>query len=110
MKFLGIVVDHHLNWEEHMRQCKIKDVSALFALRSAGKLINEKTAKCYIMLQYTRIEVTELCYGILQIKLNIDQLAVLQTRATRIVADSNWIEHTPPIFKRLESLPIEKCM
>ena len=112
VKFLGIVVDHHLNWEEHIRQCKMKVVSALFALRSARKLINEETAK---MLYYALVY-PHLSYGILlwgsTYKTYIDQLVVLQKRAIRIVADSNWIEHTPPIFKRLdlEVLPIEKYM
>ncbi len=30
-----------------------------------------------------------------------------QNTATRIVADSNWIEHMPPVFKRLKVLPTE---
>ncbi len=88
------------------------EMSALFALRSARKLINEDTAKMlYYALVYPHLSYELLPWGS-PYKTYIDQLVVLQKRAIRIVADSNWIEHTPPIFKRLdlEVLPIEKYM
>ncbi len=37
VKFLGVFVDHHLSWSEHVKHCKTKIVSALYALKSARK-------------------------------------------------------------------------
>ena len=78
----------------------------LFTFRSARKLIDEATTKMlYYSLVYSHLNYGTLLWGSTY-KTYFDQLAVLQKRTIRIVADWNWIEHIPPMFKSLEVLPI----
>ncbi len=77
----------------------------MFALRSAGKLIEEETAK---RLYYALVH-PYLSYGTLlwdsTCKTNIDQLAILQKIGIKIVTDANLREHTSPIFGCSKFLP-----
>ncbi len=49
------------------------------------------------------------CFGVIVInKTYVNQIVVIQKRATRIVSILNWNEHPSPIFKKLGITPLEE--
>ncbi len=106
IKFLAIVVDETLRWDEHIKNVKAKIVSALFALISARRYLNNDIMRTlYYSLVYPHFT-----YGILlwctTYRTYLNQIQLLQ-KAICIVANANkWIEHTMPLLKQFHILPL----
>ena len=101
--FLGIILDQHLNWNEHINYtsinisryvgifCKLKHYLPLYTLRTL----------------YNSLVLPRLTYGILAWGTNQSHLFKLQKKAIRIVTNSKFNEHTEPLFKALNLLKLE---
>ena len=101
--FLGIILDQHLNWNEHINHtsitisryvgifCKLKHYLPLYILRTL----------------YNSLVLPQLTYRILAWGTNQLHLFKLQKKAIRIVTNSKFNEHTEPLFKALNLLKLE---
>ncbi len=104
VKFLGIIVDHNLNWCEYINHYKRKISSALFALGRAKQYMTEDSSK---LLYYTLVY--PYLYNGLHLwggafKTYLKSLIILQKRALQISANASRLEHTCPLFQRLHYL------
>ena len=101
--FLGVIIDEHLNWNDHINKvattisrcvgilCRLKHYLPLYTLRTL----------------YTSLILPHLTYGILIWGSNISRLFKLQKRAVRTITNSSYNAHTEPIFKSLNLLKIK---
>ncbi len=58
VNFLGVFVDQHLSCSKHVKHCKTKIVSTLYALKSSRKLLCENSSK----ILYYSLNHRHLCY------------------------------------------------
>ncbi len=108
VKFLGIFVDDKLNWYEHIKFCKQKIVSALYALKNCRQYLNADAAKIlYYSLIYPYLSNGIHLWGSTY-KTYLEQLIVLQKKAVRIIANADFREHSLPLFRQLGILPLSK--
>ena len=106
-KFLGITIDDSLKWHDHIKYCKNKLSSGLYAINSAKHLLSREHL---IKLYYTLID-PYLNYGlILWGSANISQIKkiqMMQNKAIRAITLSNYNCSVKPLFKQLHVLTIE---
>ena len=99
-KFLGIYIDEHLTWKEHLSQVNKKVSCALFSMKQVKHII---PVQCLKSLYHTLVN-SHLSYGILAWgnanKTSLKRTITLQKRAIRIVNDAKYNSHTEPLFKR----------
>ena len=101
VKFLGLNIDMHLNWQQHIQYCQKKIVSGLYALKASKRYLSRNNLR----LLYYSIVHPYLTYGILlwgsAYKKHLQKLIILQKKAIRIITKSEYNEHTPPLFKKV---------
>ena len=96
MKFLGLYIDKHLTWKEHINIICSKIARAIFAINRVKHFIPHKALKS---LYYTLIH-NHITYGIHAWgNGHTRKLDILQKRALRIINNKGYWSHTNPIFK-----------
>ena len=101
--FLGITLDEHLNWNNHIQKIcnKIsRNIGCLSKLKNYLPLFTLKLLYSSLILPYLQ-------YGILLWGFKCDRIFKLQKKAVRSITRSKYNAHTGPIFKGLELLKIE---
>ena len=104
VKFLGILVDEHLDWSEHIKLCKAKLSSSLYAINAAKKYLNSSQ----LLMLYNALIYPYLTYGVLlwgsTHKTLTNKINVIQKKAVRIIAHAPYNAHTEDIFQRFKIL------
>lgn len=104
-KFLGVIIDENLDWQEHTKYVKTKISSGLYAINSVKRILTSTHLKS---LYFTLIH-PHLCYGNLlwgsSFKKYIKKLETLQKKSIRAVGKTHYNEHALPLFKNL-NIPI----
>jgi len=107
-KFLGVYVDEHLTWKEHIKNISTKIaknigiLSRISYLLPRNILINLYYSLIYPYLAYCNIAWASTYHS------RLKRLIVLQKRAVRIIAGSSFNSHTNPIFHDFNILPVEQ--
>jgi len=101
VKFLGVHIDHKLQWHDHIKLCANKIRSGLYAL-NASKRYMSKANLCtlYFSLVHSHLTFSNLIWGSAT-KSSLQKLFVLQKKSVRIVAKAAYNDHSPPLFKQL---------
>ena len=101
---LGLHLDTHLTWKEHINKISSKISRAIFAINKVKHIIPDKPLKS---LYYTLIH-SHITYGIQEWgNVNtISKLVTLQKRTMRIIKNKGYRNHTDPIFKSQNILKI----
>jgi hypothetical protein len=103
VKFLGIYIDKHLTWKEHINIISSKISRAIFAINRVKHILPHKSLKS---LYYTLIH-SHITYGIQAWgNGNKKKLDILQKRALRIINKKGYRSHTDPLFKSAKILKI----
>src|SRR6218665_872044 len=107
-KFLGVYVDQHLTWKEHIKHIsnKIEKNVGIIA-RSSYLLPQTIRIKLYYSLIFPYLTYCNVVWAS-NYKSRLSRLVILQKRAIRVVARVSSREHTGPIFSRLKILNIEQ--
>ena len=98
--FLGIVLNHHLNWHSHRPTTKIANKTC--------KIIGNLNKLKHILPQhilstiYTSLITPNLNYGILLWGHDAIRIYKLQKKAIRTISMRKYNAHTKPIFKKLQ--------
>lgn len=104
VKFLGITIDDRLNWHDHIVSVKNKMSRTLYNL----KMIKNILPKYVLKTLYTTLLQPYMDYGILlwgaTNQCHLNKLNVIQKKAIRTITNSNYNEHTAPLFKDLNLL------
>jgi hypothetical protein len=106
VKFLGVLIDPALSFKPHISNLKSKLSKSLFALRQAKNILPEKS----LTLLYYAMFHSHLTYAIPIWSCCSDTLIndcfKMQKKAVRIITNSHYNDHTEPLFKKLEILPL----
>ena len=62
-KYLGVIIDNKLNWNEHVKYIRNKLASACWALKNLKNYLNPNSLKIYITVYFTRNYNTALVVG-----------------------------------------------
>ena len=105
-KFLGIHIDEHLTWNEHIKYINLKLSRTLFVI---GQLKHLLPVECLHTLYYTLFQ-PYLSYGILAWGTASNSLLKvtlkLQKKAVRYINNSRYNSHSEPLFKKSGILDI----
>ena len=106
-KFLGVIIDSHLTWNEHIlnvHKTISRNIGILYKLRH---FLSEKSLLVlYNSLILSHILYSNIIWGNCSIT-KINSILLLQKRAMRIIINANYLSHTEPVFHRLRSLRIQ---
>ena len=105
-KFLGIVIDNKLSWNDHINYISGKISRGIGILIRARAFLNKKTLiTLYYSFIYPYFIYCNQVWGYTS-KKNLNRLFVLQKKAVRIICQVNRQCHTSPLFKELNLLNI----
>ena len=103
-KFLGVVIDQHLNFQQHINYIKSKISRALGILYKARKIFGKQT----LLTLYNSFVQPHFMYCIgvwgKAPRSYLDPLVKLQKRAIRVISGAKYFAHTLPIFRELHVL------
>jgi len=105
-KFLGVILDHGLNWNEHVKQLSTKISAGLFVLRHISSYGNRNLSK----LVYHGLIESFISYSIVlwgkSSKQNLNAIFKLQKRAIRYICKLRARDHCSDAFKQLNILTV----
>ena len=108
VKYLGILIDCHLNWKEQIQQIskKKKKSRVIGVLRKMRHFVDTKT----LVQLYQAIIFPFLSYGCIvwgnTYDHNIKPLQMIQRKTIRLTTFSNFDAHTSPLFVKLNLLKL----
>ena len=106
-KFLGVYIDEHLTWDEHIKQISSKVSKSIGILWKLKPFLTSKL----LLVVYNTLVLPYLSYCNLiwssACDTRIGKLFVLQKRAVRIIDKAEYLAHTEPIFKKLNLLTVQ---
>ena len=103
-KFLGVYVDQHLSWKEHISNISTKIAKNLGILTRISRILPPQTRTAlYYTLIHPYITYCNIVWASAY-KSNLSKLLILQKRAIRFVAKLPYGAHTKPEFLSLKIL------
>lgn len=106
-KFLGVILDEHLNWSDHVNMISKKIARGISILSCARKVFNRSTLKTlYYSFIYPYMTYCIEVWGSAN-KSVLSLILKLQKRAVRIISCSKYNDHTDPLFDKLHILKFE---
>ena len=107
-KFLGIYIDSHLSWSNHIHYLKTKLSKGIGIIRKARKLVNKEILlTLYNSLIFPYLNYCLEVWGSARY-IHMNPLIVLQKRVVRLIYCVSDITHTRPIFLKLKLLTIRE--
>ena len=107
VKFLGFIIEDQPHWTKHLKLCKSKMASSIYAMRSAKHVLSKDNIRTlYFALMYPYIDYGIILWGTAA-KCHIYPLYVLQKKAIQIITDAKYNAHSSPLFKELKILNIQ---
>ena len=106
IKYLGVIIDSHLNWKDHVHELSKKISRSVGILLKLRHFVPIKIlVQLYYSIIYPFLSYGALIWGNIYIS-NIQPLVILQKKAIRIITFSEYRSHTSPLFKRLNLLKL----
>jgi hypothetical protein len=105
-KFLGVVIDCHLLWDEHVKYIKSKISKSLGILYKAKKYLKHRNI---LPIYYAFIHPYFIyCIEVWGITFNkyINSLVILHKRAVRVIKGVNRYDSTKPLYTELKLLTV----
>ena len=107
-KFLGVIVDKHLSFYDHVNYMKGKVSRGLGILYKTRRLVNQSTlATLYNSFIYPYLNYCILIWGN-TCQSYIQPLITIQKRAIRLIKGAQRLDHSDPLFKELRILKIRE--
>src|SRR5579872_5367806 len=105
-KFLGIIVDQKLNWQQHIAYISLKISKSLNIInRLKYKLPRKCLISLYYSLVYPHLNYCIIVWGSAY-NTALHRLIVPQKRAIRTTNNSHYQSHTEPFLKKLNILKL----
>ena len=109
-RLLGILFDEKLSFKQHFNHLHTKINKAIFSLRQMKHLLDKK----HLTLLYNAYLKSALEYGCPLFccanKTTLRPISILQKKAIRIITNSNYREHTAPLFAAEKMLTFDKLI
>ena len=106
-KYLGIIIDKHLTWKEHLSSMAInlsKSLGILYRVRHNSSL--QVLKQIYFSLFYPYLTYAILLWGNASVT-DLNPIKIVQKRAVRTILNKSWNAHTQPLFHQLQFLTLE---
>ena len=110
LKYLGLIIDHRLNWSQHIAHVKntvSKGIGIMYRARSY--LTKSSLRKLHFSYIYPYLIYCTEIWGISP-QSHLRPLLLLQKKIARIMTISTYYAHTDPLFKDLNILIIDKLV
>ena len=107
-KYLGVIIDHKLNWIEHISYVKSKISKGIGIMYKARQFL---TKEALLMLYHAYIyPYMTYCIEVwgCASQTQFNCLFLLQKKIIRIMNFSHYLAHTNPLFLSMEVLPLRK--
>jgi hypothetical protein len=105
-KFLGLLLDENLSWNEHILNVQKKVSSGLYALKSISKFCSIETLKTvYYAHIHSHIAFGVVLYGATS-EANLLNILCLQKKSIRIIMNLNRQDSVKEYFSKLEILTV----
>ena len=106
IKFLGVIIDSHLTWKNHVNYISSKIAKGIGIIIKARKLLDRETLiTLYYSFVYPYLQYCNHVWGNTY-PTYLHKLHVLQKRIVRVIAGVKPREHSAPLFKHLKILTI----
>jgi len=105
-KFLGVQVDHKLEWKEHINYISQKLSKSIGIISKAKRILNKSTL---INLYYTFVyPYFSYCIHIWgkSFKTYVDKIFKIQKRIVRMLCNAKYLDHTDPLFLECKLLKV----
>ena len=103
-KYLGVYIDHHLNWKDHIAYISSKFSKSTAVIHKTSHVLDTKT----LTLLYNAIIFPYLNYCVEvwgnTYETNLYSLFIKQKKAIRIVCHAKYLDHTSRLFHKLKLL------
>ena len=106
-KFLGVLIDHKLNWKAHIDNICSKIARNISIIYKASKVLNTHSLRslyCTLILPYLNYCAEN--WGNTY-ETNLNRIFLKQKRAIRIITKSSFYDHTNPLFNSLNILKLK---
>ena len=105
-KFLGMMIDHKLNWEVHLNYTKNKMSSGLYVLNKSKHVLDQNHLRIlYFSLIHPYLNYGSVLWGSAQHK-SVHRLAIMQNKAMRVIQNLKYNASAKLQLKKL--LPIDQ--
>jgi hypothetical protein len=109
-KFLGVIIDNHLSWSEHIKYIKGKIAKGIGIIGKAKYVLNNKALKTlYYSFIYPYLNYCIIVWGNAYDKY-VNELMMLQKKVLRMITGSHYLAHTGELFRNQFILPIKKIL
>ena len=110
VKYLGVIIDSKLTWQQHINYLTVKISRSLYMLSKLKYTLNTKTLlTLYYTLIYPYYNYCCTVWGTAA-ECHLNRLKLFQKRAVRIIQKQNYLAHTEPIFKDLHILKLKQII
>ena len=107
-RFLGVIIDEHLSFGQHVNYIKGKVSRGLGILYKAKRLVHQQSlTTLYSSFIYPYLNYCVVIWGNTYISY-LQPLIKLQKRAIRIIKGADRLDHTDPLFKELRLLKMRE--
>lgn len=110
VRILGVLIDNKLKLTDHLNMVKTKVSRAIFSLSQMKHILDKKHLKLLYSC-YLRSHI-DYCCNILCLctRTSLEPLILAQKKAIRIISGANFRDHTAPLFKHENILPLLKTI
>ena len=107
-KFLGVEIDNKLTWKDHIQFIASKVSKTISLLRRLRYIFPKRILRMiYMSLIYSYLNYCILIWGSAYNNA-LNPLYILQKKAVRLINNSQYLDHTLPIFNSLKLLPLRQ--
>ena len=109
-KYLGVIIDHKLNWTQHIAYVKNKISKGIGIMYRTRSCLTKRSLKnLYYSYIYPYLIYCIEIWGISP-QTHLNPLLLMQKKIVRIMTFSSYYAHTAPIFRDLEILTIDQLI
>ena len=106
IKFLGVMLDEHLSWKDHIHTVENKIAKNLGLLYRANQFLDEHSLKTiYFSYIHSYLNYANLAWASTHLT-KLKKINMLQKRAVRFVFNEGRLCHSRPLLKELNSLNV----
>ena len=107
-KFLGVIIDEHLTWKNHISYVTCKIAKTVGVLCKARHVINQDLLlSLYYSLIYPHLIYGNIVWGN-NYKTRLDRVIKMQKKVVRIITFSSYTESSKPLFQKLQILNVDQ--
>jgi len=109
-KLLGVLFDEYLSFEYHISSLCAKVSKSLFCINRIKNFVTKPSLKMlYFSMVHSHIVYCINIYSCAN-KTNLNKLQIKQKEAIRMISSAGYRDHTKPLFKSVNILPLDELI